>query len=200
VVKPLGLVVLKGDLSSQGLILFHGAGGDRDHHLFVALEDGLGIPVARVNFPYRAKGPGRRPPDRMPKLLAAVAEASATWSGTWGVERERIVLGGRSMGGRAASLAVAGGLPAAGLVLCSYPLHPPGQPDVLRTDHFDQIEVPALVVQGRRDPFGNDGELGAHLEAIPGPVTVHWVKGGHDPGPAQDPEIVETVGTWLTSI
>ena len=91
-----------------GLVLFHGAGGDRNHRLFVRLEDELALPVARVDFPYRRKGPGRRPPDRMPKLIEAVDEAVAASAETWGVSPKRLVVGGRSLGGRAASLAMAG--------------------------------------------------------------------------------------------
>lgn len=179
-----------------GLVLFHGAGGDRSHHALVALEDGLDVPVARFDFPYRRKGPGRRPPDRMPKLVAAVGEAADEAAADWGVAPERLVFGGRSMGGRAASVAVAEGLPAAGLVLLSYPLHPPGRPDKLRVDHFGAITCPVLVVQGRRDPFATEVELVEHLAAIPGPVTLVMVDGNHDPKPVLDPRLVETVRAW----
>ncbi|MFV0258824.1 MAG: alpha/beta family hydrolase [Acidimicrobiales bacterium] len=179
-----------------GLVLFHGAGGDRTHHALVALEDGLDVPVARFDFPYRRKGPGRRPPDRMPKLVAAVGDAAREVTAEWGVAPDRLVFGGRSMGGRAASMAVAEGLPAAGLVLLSYPLHPPGKPDKLRVDHFGAIACPVLVIQGRRDPFATEAELERHLAAITGPVTLVMVDGNHDPKPGLDPLLVETVRDW----
>src|SRR5690606_31693869 len=109
------------------------------------------------------------------------------------------VLGGRSYGGRMCSMAVAEGLPAAGLVLLSYPLHPPGKPDNLRVEHFGDITVPGLVLSGENDPFGSPAEFDEHLAAIAGPVTVVWLKGGHDPR-NQDGLIASTVTDWLSSL
>ena len=186
---------------AAGLILFHGAGGDREHHTFLALEAGLDVPVARVNFPYRDKGPGRRPPDRMPKLVAAVAEASDAWSQQWGVAPDRIVLGGRSMGGRAASIAVAEqACPAAGLVLLSYPLHPPGKPANLRVDHLGAVTCPVLLIQGSRDPFGTPAEFARELPALGGSLTEAWLDANHDPAARHDGEIVSTVAGWLVGL
>lgn len=184
-----------------GLILFHGAGGDREHHTFLALEAGLDVPVARVNFPYRAKGPGRRPPDRMPKLVEAVAAASADHAAQWGVDPGSIVLGGRSMGGRAASIAVAeGAVPARGLVLLSYPLHPPGKPANLRVEHLGAVTCPVLLVQGNRDPFGTPAEFARELPALGGPLTELWLDATHDPAARHDPEIVGAVASWLSGL
>lgn len=170
---------------TPGLVLFHGAGGDRDHDLFIALEERLPFPVDRVNFPYRKKaiaaGRTRRPPDRMPKLVEAVNEAVAESASAWDLEPAEIVVGGRSMGGRAASMAVAEGLPAAGVVLLSYPLHPPGKPDRLRVDHLADVRCPVLLVQGRRDPFGTPEEFARQLPSLAGPLTEVWIDGGHDP-------------------
>ena len=84
------------------------------------------------------------------------------------------------------SMAVAEGLPAAGLVLLSYPLHPPGKPDKLRIEHFVELDLPCLFVSGSKDPFGSPDELEAHAAAIPGPVTFVWLPGGHDPRNADD--------------
>jgi predicted alpha/beta-hydrolase family hydrolase len=97
------------------------------------------------------------------------------------------------------SMAVAEGLPAAGLVLLSYPLHPPGKPDNLRVEHFGALDVPVLVVSGDRDPFGRPDEFDKHLAAIPGPVTTVWLRGGHDPR-NQDAAIAATVVDWLTGL
>src|SRR5687767_12190201 len=117
---------------AEAVLLFPGAGSGRDHPSLVALERALApLPVAREDFPYRKAG--RRAPDREPVLLAAVGEAAAAVAAEHGVAPGRIVLGGRSMGGRMCSQAVAAGLPAAGLVLIAYPLHPPGRADRLRT-------------------------------------------------------------------
>ncbi|MEM7337323.1 MAG: alpha/beta family hydrolase [Actinomycetota bacterium] len=189
----------RGTTSAAGLILFHGAGGDRDHPTFLALEAELDVPVDRINFPYRQKGPGRRPPDRMPKLIAAVNEAVEAAATRWGVDPGAIVLGGRSMGGRAASMAIAEGQAAAGLVLLSYPLHPPGKPEKLRVEHLDQVTCPTLLIQGRRDPFGKPEEFAEHLPLLAGPLTEHWIDANHSPS-GYDDEIVGWVGAWLAGL
>ena len=180
-----------------GLILFHGAGGNRDHPTFLALEERLGVPVARVNFPYRLKGPGRRFPDRMPRLIEAIVEATQHWAKAWNVEPDELVLGGRSMGGRAASMAIAQGLGARGLLLLSYPLHPPGKPDKLRADHLDQVACPTLLIQGNRDPFGKPAEFAQHLPKLAGPLQESWIEANHDPK-GYDDHIVATVSDWLS--
>jgi hypothetical protein len=97
------------------------------------------------------------------------------------------------------SLAVADGLPAAGLVLLSYPLHPPGKPDQLRVDHFGALGVPCLFVSGDRDPFGSPDELRKAVKAISGPVELVVVGGAHDPR-GKDDEIVSIVREWLRSL
>lgn len=183
-----------------GLILFHGAGGDRNHHLFLALEAALDVPVARVNFPYRQKGPGRRPPDRMPTLIEAVNQAVSDHEVAWNVSADRLVVGGRSMGGRAASMAIAEGLGPAGLLLLSYPLHPPGKPDRLRVDHFGAIDCPTLLVQGRSDPFGKPDEFARYLPLISGPLTEHWIDANHSPAEKLDGAIVAAVTSWLADL
>ena len=179
-----------------GLVLFHGAGGNRDHRHFLALEEALDIPVRRVDFAYRQLG-ARRPPPRAPKLVEELNEVVPAIADELGTEPRRLLLGGRSMGGRMASLAVAQGLPARGLVLLSYPLHPPGKPDTLRVDHFPALKVPCLFVSGDRDPFGAPPEWDAHLATIPGAVHVHWLAGdGHDPK-KNDDELVSVVRRWV---
>ncbi len=182
----------------KGLILFHGAGGDRDHRLFLALEEHLDIPVARCNFEYRQNNPGRRPPDRMPKLIASIEEQTVGLAEDWGLEQNELVLGGRSMGGRACSMAVAEGLEAAGLLLLSYPLHPPKKPDKLRVEHFSELDLPVLLIQGASDPFGKEPEFAEHLPSIPGPVSQVWLeRTGHDPVAKHDPTVLAAVSDWL---
>ncbi len=183
----------------DGLALFHGAGGDRDQHTLVAIAEGLApLPVERVNFPYRNQG--RRPPDRAPKLLAFLDEEVPAIATRLGTEPGRLVLGGRSMGGRMCSMAVADGMPAAGLVLLSYPLHPPKKPESLRTGHFPEIDVPCLFISGDRDPFGSPEEFDQHLPAINGPVTVVWLEGeSHDPRKS-DAIITDAVAIWLEAL
>ena len=182
-----------------GLLLAHGAGGGAGHRTLVALDDGLDVPVRRIEFPYRREG--RRFPDRAPKLIASVVEEAEAFADDLGTTTAGLVLGGRSMGGRMCSMAVAEGLAAAGLVLLSYPLHPPGKPDKLRVEHFGRIGVPVLLVNGDRDPFGTPEEFAAHLDAIGGEVTIRWIEGqGHDPKANADSEIVAAVGSFLAGL
>ncbi len=182
----------------KGLVLFHGAGGDRNHRLFLALERALPIPVARCNFAYRDKDPGRRPPDRMPKLIESVRQHCERLAKEWGIEQDEMVLGGRSLGGRACSIAVANGLPAAGLILLSYPLHPAKKPQELRVEHFPKLDLPVLLVQGSSDPLGKEPEFAQYLPMIPGEVNQVWLeRTGHDPVGKHDPTVVAAVADWL---
>lgn len=151
----------------------------------------LGVAVSRLDFPYRKAG--RRAPDRPPVLVAAVrgeAEALATRAG-------RVVLGGRSMGGRICSMVVAEGWDAAGLVLISYPLHPPGRPERRRDAHFPELAVPCLFVSGTRDAFASPDELEAATAAIPGPVTHEWIGGGDHGLRGREAPVAGIVAGWL---
>ena len=141
------------------LLLFPGAGSDRDHSSLRALDDALSprIAVERADFPYRKAG--KKAPDRPPVLLESVRTEAAALVARAHIRAGRLVLGGRSMGGRICSMAVADGLPARGLVLLSYPLHPPGRPDRLRTEHLPQLDLPCLFIHGTRDPFGTPDEI-----------------------------------------
>jgi hypothetical protein len=184
--------------SAGALLLAPGAGADRDHHTLVALEEALApLPVGRMDFPYRKAG--KKAPDRAPVAIAAVREEAEALVAAAGVAADSLVLGGRSFGGRMCSMAVAEGLPAAGLVLLSYPLHPPGKPEKLRIEHFADLHLPCLFVSGSKDPFGSPEELEAHTAAIPGPVTHVWLTGGHDPRNADD-AIAAAVVDWLADL
>ena len=111
-----------------------------------------------------------------------------------------IVLGGRSMGGRMCSIAVAEGTPAAGLVLISYPLHPPGKPEKLRTEHFPAITVPACSCRATRDAFGTPDELESATTAISGPVTHVWIERGNHSLDRVDDKIVAAVLAWRRAL
>jgi len=151
-----------------------------------------------MDFPYRKAG--RRAPDRAPVLLEAVRQEAAALVARAHTRPGALVLGGRSMGGRICSMAVAEGLPAAGLVLLSYPLHPPGRLDRLRVEHFAALRVPCLFVSGTKDQFGAPDELEHHTQTIAGPVTHVWLDGaGHAPK-ERDAEIAATVSGWLSSL
>jgi predicted alpha/beta-hydrolase family hydrolase len=190
-----------------GLLLFPGAGTGADHPALVAIEravvqapgpSGEALPVVRADFPYRRAG--RRAPDRPPKLVASVRDEAATLAGSADIAPAALALGGRSMGGRMCSMAVAEGLPAAALVLIAYPLHPPGRPEKLRVDHFPSIGVPCLFVSGTRDPFGTPDELEGHTASIAGPVTHVWVDGGRHELRGADEHVAATVRDWLGSV
>ena len=187
----------KRSISPGALLLFPGAGSSATHPSLVAIEEAVApLPVTRADFPYRREG--RRAPDRAPKLLACVVEEAGLLADRVDVAPEKIVLGGRSMGGRICSMAVAEGLPAAGLVLISYPLHPPGRPDRLRIEHLPELRVPCLFISGTKDSFGSPAELEHHTTAISGPVTHVWIDGkGHDLKRA-DAQIAEIVADWLS--
>ena len=180
-----------------GLLLAPGAGADRDQATLKALDDAAsarGVEVVRMDFPYRQAG--RKAPDRAPVLMEAVrAEASS-------MAADRLVLGGRSMGGRMCSMAVAAGLvpSAVGLLLISYPLHPPGKPSTLRTEHFPSITVPCLFVSGTRDAFGSPAELEAATSLIPGPVTHEWIDGKDHGLRGVDERICEIALDWMTQL
>ena len=184
-----------------GLLLTPGASATRTQLSLVAIDDAvsaLGVVVERMNFPYTDAG--RKAPDRPPVLLEAVRTGAAALAKRAKAKPHDLFLGGRSMGGRMCSMAVADGLPAAGLVLVSYPLHPPGKPEKPRTDHFPALDVPCLFVSGTKDTFGTPAELEAATSAIPGDVTHVWLEGkGHDLKRADD-AVAEAVAGWLREL
>jgi predicted alpha/beta-hydrolase family hydrolase len=163
------------------IALAHGAGVGMSSPFMTAFASGLssrGCHVARFEFPYMAayrKTGKKRPPDREEVLrdtwLMVVDELG----------RERLVIGGKSMGGRIASL-VADEAGVAGLVCLGYPFHPVGKPERLRVQHLRNLTTPTLILQGKRDPFGNRDEVeGFDLSRS---IRVHWLEdGNHDFSP-----------------
>ncbi len=186
---------------NAGLLLTPGASATRDQPALVALDaavTGLGVAVERMDFPYTLAG--RRAPDRPPILLEAVRAGASMLAAASDLELGDLFLGGRSMGGRICSMAVAEGLAARGLVLVSYPLHPPGKPDRLRTEHFPALELPCLFVSGTRDTFATPDELEAATQHIPGAVTHVWLEGGDHGLRRKDAAVAEAVTTWLAPL
>lgn len=186
----------------KGLVLFHGAGSDRDHSSFLLLERLLApIKVARINFPYRQAG--KKMPDRTPILLQCVNDEVRRCADEWGIDLSQVVIGGRSMGGRMCSMAVASvddPLKVGGLVLLAYPLHPPGKPDKLRIEHLPRVAVANLWISGTRDTFGTEQELTSAMELVAGECSAHFFSGkGHDLKGC-DEEIVAIVKSWLESL
>lgn len=188
-----------GRAGAGAVLLLPGAGTSAAHPSLVAIEEALApLPVTRADFPYRREG--RKAPDRAPKLIASVVEEAGLLAKDTGVAPERIVLGGRSMGGRMCSMAVAEGLPAAGLVLVAYPLHPPGKPENLRIEHLPAITVPCLFVSGTRDPFGTPEELEHHTATITGPVTHVWIDGARHDLKGKDRDIALVIRDWIAAL
>jgi predicted alpha/beta-hydrolase family hydrolase len=157
------------------IILAHGAGAGMDTDFMSAFAQGLakyGLQVVRFEFPYMAarRDTGKsRPPDREPVLRE-------TWHRVIdSVRPETLFIGGKSMGGRIASL-VADETEVAGLVCLGYPFHPTGKPKQLRIEHLKSIRTPTLIVQGERDPFGHREEVAEYQ--LSKQVRVHWLTDG----------------------
>lgn len=133
-----------------------------------------GIRVVRFEFPYmaarRETGKKGGAPDRQPVLLDAWRRVVEELGGG-----ERLVIGGKSMGGRMASM-IADEVHARGLVVFGYPFHPPGKPQQLRTAHLETLKTPALIVQGERDPFGTPEDVGKYR--LSKSVRVEWITDG----------------------
>jgi predicted alpha/beta-hydrolase family hydrolase len=183
-----------------GLILTPGASARRDHPGLVAIDQAVtqvGVAVERVEFPGQAAG--KRRPDPPAVCIQTIRTATSELAERLGVPTSLVAVGGRSMGGRMCSMAVAEGLEVAALVLVSYPLHPPGRPERLRTAHFPGLHKPCLFVSGRRDAFGAPDELRHATEAIPGPVTLEFVDGDHSLR-KRNPEVADIVASWLTGL
>lgn len=149
---------------SPTLLLAHGAGSGMDTPFLQHIARGVaakGARVARFEFDYlrRQRETGKkRPPDREPALLACFRRAIELCH----VDPSELYIGGKSMGGRMASM-IADQEQVAGLICLGYPFHPPGKPDKLRTAHLEQMKTPALVLQGERDPFGTRADVGGYL-------------------------------------
>ena len=162
------------------VILAHGAGASQLSPFMVAFATGLsqrGTDVVTFNFAYMERG--RRAPDPRARLEAAYQCAIDTTRKHVASAVTRLVIGGKSMGGRIASQVVAASsdLGIAGLVLLGYPLHPPGRPERRRDAHLGSISAPMLFVQGSRDTFGTEDEMRPVVEACPR-AHLHVVAGG----------------------
>ena len=170
--------------AETGLVLTHGAGGNCNMPVLVALAEAFaeqGVAVLRCDLPFRHLRPHGPPrgsgADDRAGLRQAIAALRETISG-------KIFVGGQSYGGRQATMLVAEEKNLAdGLLILSYPLHPPGKPAQLRTQHLPQIKTPALFVQGDKDPFASPAEIAAALKLIPADTSLLIIENaGHDLG------------------
>ena len=161
------------------IVLAHGAGAPMDSPFMNDMAARLAarsLRVARFEFPYmrtRREGGGKRPPDRQPVLLETWRDVISEIG-----PPERLIIGGKSMGGRMASL-IADEARVAGLVCLGYPFHAPGRPDKPRTEHLATLDTPALILQGERDPFGRREEVATY--DLSDRIEVAWMPDGdHD--------------------
>lgn len=195
-----GFLHVPGTANGRGLVLTHGAGANSQSKLLTSLASAFadtGFTVLRFDLPFRQQrrygppSPGSAATDR-DGVRRAITVLRTHVTG-------HVYAGGHSYGGRQATMLLAEneGL-AAGLLLLSYPLHPPRKPAELRVKHFPQLSTPALFVHGSRDPFGSIAELDAALKLIPARTKLMEVAGaGHDLTSAKTagnlpPEIVQT--------
>jgi predicted alpha/beta-hydrolase family hydrolase len=173
-------LIVDGPETGPTFVLAHGAGAAMDSRGMTEVASRIaarGVRVVRFEFAYMAsrRSGGRRPPPRADTLLEEYRAVLAEVGG-------RPVIGGRSMGGRVASMIAeplfeAGSV--AGLACLSYPWHPPEKPDQPRIDHLTGLRVPTLIVQGTRDPFGSPAEVAGY--GLPSSVELLWLEDGdHD--------------------
>jgi predicted alpha/beta-hydrolase family hydrolase len=156
----------------------HGAGGnmmDRSMGAVAATLRQRGFGVVRFNFLYKERKSGR--PDPMPTLMRTFSAVVAHVRDQLGDDIGRLVIGGRSMGGRAGSMLAADGFAADGLLLLAYPLHPPGKPEQLRDAHLPRISMPVLCFSGTRDPFCTPDIMRRVLTTVRTPWEMHWLEG-----------------------
>lgn len=163
------------------LILAHGAGAPMDSEFMERIAQLLAerdIGVVRFEFPYMAQrrsGGKKRPPDRQPLLLESWQEILDRYQST-GID---VFIGGKSMGGRMASLIADGNPQIKGLVCLGYPFHPPKKPEKLRTEHLEDLSTPSLMVQGTRDALGNREEVESY--SLSEKIQLCWLEDGdHD--------------------
>ena len=189
----------------RGVVLFPGAGTSANHQSLVTIETALKnanekLNIRRVDFAYRLAG--KKFPDKTPVMVATVRDAVVKAANEWSCETSQIVIGGRSMGGRMCSMAVAASeekLKVAGLVCVCYPLHPPKQPEKLRSEHLPAISVPTLFVSGTRDEFGTVDELTRATHPMKNKKH-EWIEGARHDLKNKDQQVGELVANWVVSL
>ena len=175
-------------VTDRAVLLAHGAGADMHAATLTTVADALsaaGIANLRFQYPYRSAG--KKSPDRPAVLFGATRTAAAELARRTKLPSERLVLGGRSMGGRYCSMVAAGGMPkdqaetpvpCLGLLLLGYPLHAPAKPEKERSDHFRRLTMPVLFVSGTKDSLAAKPALTRAARKIKGTCSFHWIETG----------------------
>jgi uncharacterized protein len=197
------------EIEGTVFVCAHGAGGSISDRGTLAVANVLrarGIGVVRFNFLYKEKKSSR--PDAMPKLEATIEAVVDKVRSE--LSPKTLLIGGRSMGGRAASMMAAKQYECDGLMLYAYPLHPAGHPEKLRDAHLPSIEVPVLCINGTRDPLCTPELMEAALKTVKTDWTMHWIDGAdhsfHVPKSSgrNDKEVMEEIGdvssTWVRQL
>lgn len=186
-----------GPKNAKHTFLFaHGAGAPMDDRFMTAVARGLGergIRVVRFEFPYMAKRRALKKkggaPDRQPVLLDAWRQAIADHGGG-----DKVAIGGKSMGGRMASM-IADEAKVRALVCCGYPFHPPGKPEQTRTAHLEHLHTPALILQGTRDPFGTPHDVAGYT--LSRKIRILWIEGGDHSLKGGLPQAIDAAAMFL---
>lgn len=185
---------------SSALGLTHGAGGNCDAALLVAVAEAFAVngwAVLRYDLPFRQARPHGPPARAQSRDRDGIRHAASALREL--VPEVPLYLSGHSYGGRQTTmLAAENSSVADGLLLLSYPLHPPAQPEKLRTEHFPALRVPSLFVHGTRDEFGSLPEMEAALRLIPGHTELRSVTGGHGLAAKSAAQIVEWFVTFTS--
>ncbi|MFP3915190.1 MAG: alpha/beta family hydrolase, partial [Actinomycetota bacterium] len=188
---------------SWGILLATGAGTGHDHPGVAGLRSRLAAAATVMTFEYAYRAEGRRFPDSQPKLLSVHRAAAARLRERVG---PRLVLAGRSMGGRMSTILASQGEECAGVVAYGYPLHPPGKPDRLRVDHLGDVRVPILFLTGTRDALARSDLVDRYLAILPTARLVRidgadhsFRRKGTAPGEMLDHLVAETVA-WLDGL
>lgn len=179
------------------LILAHGAGADSQSEFMRYMQREISdssIDVITFDFPYmlRRQETGKKsPPDRMPKLIESFKQQIEQ------VNSDIVVIGGKSMGGRVATM-IADETAVSGVIAMGYPFHPPGKPEKTRTEHLKSIKTPTLILQGTRDTFGKPEEVASyHLSRN---IDVTWLQDGNHSLETLKRSEISTEESWALAV
>lgn len=187
------------------VVVAHGAGTGQEHPSIIGICQALaerGVRAVSFDFPYRTRGP-KRPPDRLPVLISAY---TAVVDHVRPSVSARLVIGGRSMGGRVATHVAANGVDVDGVVAHAYPLHPPGRPDKLRVEHLPSVKVPMLFFNPTRDALATQDLVDRHLRTLTSATVIDLVDADHSfrgkawPSERLHPFLADATVKWVKAM